>query len=68
MGWDKRIRDDELVARPRQPCHIEGPYLFSEPSTTKIYAVDAKDRPCFIIITFVVKLLGYDPPLASLIS
>lgn len=51
MGWDKRIRNDELVARPRQPCRIEGPYLFSEPSTTtKIYAVDAKDKP-FLIIT-----------------
>lgn len=67
MGWDERIRNDELVARPRQPCHIEGPYLFREPSITKIYAVDAKDRP-FIVITYVMKLLGYDPPLTSLIS
>jgi hypothetical protein len=67
MSWDKRIRNDELVARPRQPCHIEGPYLFSELPTTKIWAVDAKDRPFFIIM-FVVKLLRYDPPLASLIS
>jgi hypothetical protein len=67
MGWDKRIRNDELVARPRQPCRIEGPDLFGVPSTRKIYAVDTKDRP-FIIITFVVKLLGYDPPLASIIS
>ena len=67
MGWDKRIRNDELVVRPRQPCHIEGPYLFSEPSTTKICAVDAKDRP-FVITTFVVKLLRYGPPLALLIG
>jgi hypothetical protein len=67
MGWDKRIRNNELVARPRQPCPIKCPYLFSELSTTKIYAVDAKDRP-FLIFAFVVKLLRYDPPLASLIS
>jgi hypothetical protein len=51
MGWDKRIRNDELVARPRQLCRIEGPYLFSEPCTiTDFYAVDAKDRP-FVIFT-----------------
>ena len=67
MGWDKRIRNDELVERPWQPCRIEGPYLFSEPSTTKICAVDAKDRP-FVIITYMVKLLRYDPPCVSLIS
>jgi hypothetical protein len=67
MGWNKRIRNDELVPGPRQPCRIEGPDSFGEPPTTKIYAVDAKDRP-FIIITFGVKFLGYDPPLASLIS
>jgi hypothetical protein len=63
VGWDKRIRNDELVARPRQPFHTEGPYFFGELPTTKINAVDAKDRP-FVIIAFVVELLRYDPPLA----
>jgi hypothetical protein len=69
MSWDKRIRDDELVLRPRQPCHIERAYLFSKISTIKVWAVDAKDRP-FLIITYayVMKPLRYDPPSASLIS
>ncbi len=61
MGWDKRIGNDELMEGPRQPCHIEGLYLFSEPSSTKIWAVDAKDGP-FLIIAYVVKPLGYGPP------
>jgi hypothetical protein len=62
MGWDKRIRNDELVAQPRQPCRIECPYHFSELSTVKICAVDAKDRP----FLNVMKLLSYDPPLRHL--
>ena len=69
MSWDRRIRDDELVVRPRQPCHVESPYLVSKPAIKLWVAVDTKDRPfLFIACAYVMKPLRYDPPLVSLIS
>ena len=69
MGWDRRIRDDELVVRPQQPRHIEVLYLVSKPSAIKLWvAVDTKDRPFLITCTYVMKPLRYDPPLVPLIS
>ena len=65
MGEDKRIGNNELMARP---CLIEISQFNTKPRIDNLRVVDAIYGPLLVHCAYMVKLPGYNPPSALFVS